>query len=129
MSRVVHFEIHCENPERAIKFYAAVFGWEITKWDGPADYWLVRTGDPKTPGIDGGLLRRPCPTPGGGQGLNAYACTVDVASVDRTIATVTAHGGTIALPKMAIPGVGWLVYFIDTEGNTFGAMQRDPAAK
>ena len=43
MSRVVHFEIHAENPERAVRFYTAVFGWTITKWDGPFDYWLVST--------------------------------------------------------------------------------------
>jgi uncharacterized protein len=30
---------------------------------------------------------------------------------------------------MAIPGVGYLVYCQDTEGNTFGMMQADPAAK
>ena len=27
------------------------------------------------------------------------------------------------------PGVGWLAYFHDTEGNIFGAMQSDPNAK
>jgi hypothetical protein len=30
---------------------------------------------------------------------------------------------------MPIPGVGWLAYAKDTEGNIFGMMQRDPAAK
>ena len=34
-------------------------------------------------------------------------------------------GGRVALPKMAVPGVGWLAYFIDPEGNTFGIMQTD----
>jgi len=50
----------------------------------------------------------------------AYVCTVDVASVDASIATVEASGGTVVLPKMAVPGVGWLVYCKDTEGNIFG---------
>ena len=40
-----------------------------------------------------------------------------------------ASGGTIALPKMPIPGVGWLAYLKDTEGNIFGMMQPDPSAK
>jgi predicted enzyme related to lactoylglutathione lyase len=39
-----------------------------------------------------------------------------------------AAGGTVALPKMAVPGVGWLAYCLDPEGNTFGLMQRDPEA-
>jgi predicted enzyme related to lactoylglutathione lyase len=30
---------------------------------------------------------------------------------------------------MAIPGVGYLAYCQDTEGNTFGIMQADPSAK
>ena len=34
----------------------------------------------------------------------------------------------LALPKMAVPGVGWLAYVKDTEGNLFGLMQADPGA-
>ena len=41
----------------------------------------------------------------------------------------TASGGSIALPKMPVPGVGWLAYFKDTEGNIFGAMQGDANAR
>ncbi|MGZ7109599.1 MAG: VOC family protein, partial [Methanobacterium sp.] len=29
MSKVIHFEIPAEDPERAIKFYEDVFGWKI----------------------------------------------------------------------------------------------------
>jgi predicted enzyme related to lactoylglutathione lyase len=49
--------------------------------------------------------------------------------VDDTIATVTASGGTIALEKMPVPGIGWLAYAKDTEGNIFGVLQPDPTAK
>ena len=38
MPRVVHFEIRADNPERAVKFYSEIFGWEIQKWDGPVEY-------------------------------------------------------------------------------------------
>jgi hypothetical protein len=34
-----------------------------------------------------------------------------------------------ALAKMPIPGVGWLAYVKDTEGNLFGMMQNDPNAR
>lgn len=44
MARIVHFEIPADDPERAIKFYEDVFGWEVQKWEGPFDYWLVTTG-------------------------------------------------------------------------------------
>ena len=129
MSRVIHFEIHAENPDRAGRFYTAVFGWTIKKWAGPVDYWLVTTGPADQRGIDGGLLIRRGPAPAEGQPVNAYVCTIGVASVDDTIATVKASGGTIALDKMPVPGVGWLAYAKDTEGNIFGVLQPDQTVK
>src|SRR5690606_37940608 len=56
-------------------------------------------------------------------------CTVDVSSVDESLARAAAPGGSLALPKMPIPGVGWLAYAKDTEGNIFGMMQMDPTVK
>ena len=41
MSRVVHFEISADQPDRAIRFYENTFGWQFTKWDVPMPYWLV----------------------------------------------------------------------------------------
>ena len=41
---------------------------------------------------------------------------------------VLAAGGAITRPKDAVPGVGWLAYCTDTEGNPFGLMQADPNA-
>jgi uncharacterized protein len=121
MSRVVHFELSVDDPERAIKFYSTVFGWQIHKWDGPQDYWLVTTGAAGTPGIDGAIMRR---MEGGAPVVN----TIDVPSVDQFVAKIIANGGTLALPKMAIPGVGYVAYCIDTEGTTFGIIQADPTA-
>jgi predicted enzyme related to lactoylglutathione lyase len=39
--RVVHFEIHAEQPDRAIAFYSGLFGWGFDKWSGPMPYWLM----------------------------------------------------------------------------------------
>jgi hypothetical protein len=36
--------------------------------------------------------------------------------------------GKVALPKIAVPGVGWLAYCQDPEGNMFGMMQNDTSA-
>jgi uncharacterized protein len=121
MSRVVHFELPADNPERAVDFYRTVFGWQIQKWEGPQDYWLISTGADTKPGINGGLLRRPHP--------GAVTCnTIDVASVDEAVANVTKHGGKNVVPKMPVPGIGYLAYCTDTEGNVFGLMQRDQNA-
>lgn len=122
MPRVIHFELPADNPERAADFYRTVFGWQIQKWQGPQDYWLISTGPEGQPGINGGLLRRPNP--------GAVTCnTIDVASVDEAVANITKHGGKNVVPKMAIPGVGHLAYCTDTEGNVFGVMQADRNAK
>ena len=132
MNRLVHFEIHADDPERAAKFYKDIFGWEITKWDSPAmEYWVVMTApkDSKEPGINGGLVRRKGQRPDIGAPVSAYACTMQVDSIDDTIKKILAVGGIEALPKFAIPGMAWQAYYIDTEGNIFGVHQADPNAK
>jgi uncharacterized protein len=126
-NRVIHFEIHAEQPERAIQFYRQLLGWQFKKWEGPIPCWLAMTGPESERGIDGGLVPRRGPVDG--QAVIAYVCTVGVEDLDGIIAKVTGLGGQIAVPKMAIPSVGWLAYAKDTEGNIFGLMQSDPAAK
>ena len=55
-------------------------------------------------------------------------CTVDVDDLDAFVAKAGASGGSVALPRMAVPGVGWLAYVKDSEGNILGLMQADAAA-
>jgi predicted enzyme related to lactoylglutathione lyase len=129
MSRVVHFEIHAENPERAIAFYQGVFGWKFQKWKGPMDYWLITTGADTERGINGGMIRRMGPGPLEMQAVNAYVCTIGVTAIDESVTKALASGGVLAVPKMPIPGIGWLAYVKDTEGNILGVMQADPQAK
>lgn len=126
MPRVIHFEIHAGDPERAIAFYRALFGWEFTRWNSEIEYWLVKTGEGQ-PGIDGGLVRRRGEIDG--TAVIAYVCTVDVASVEEAAQRAVELGGEVVVPRMPIPGVGWLVYAKDTEGNIFGCMQSDPSAR
>lgn len=115
MPRVVHFEISADEPERALQFYADIFGWKSIKWEGPQEYWLITTGENEQPGINGGLFRRGGPV--------NYVNTIDVPAIDDYITQVTQKGGEVVVPKMEIPGVGLLVYCKDTEGNVFGMMQ------
>jgi predicted enzyme related to lactoylglutathione lyase len=122
MPRPVHFEISADDPERAIAFYETAFGWKVEKWAGPIDYWLIMTGAEDEPGIDGGLNRREGP----GQNVTN---TLDVDSVDAYVEKIVAAGGKVISPKHAVPGVGYLAYCADTEGNVFGLMKNDPNAK
>ena len=122
MPRVIHFEIPADNPDRAVRFYSDVFGWQFKKWEGPMEYWLITTGADGQPGINGGMLRRAQPGSG-------TVNTIDVPSVDEYVANIEKKGGQVVLPKMPIPGIGYLAYCQDPEGNTFGIMQADPSAK
>jgi predicted enzyme related to lactoylglutathione lyase len=130
MNRIVHFEIHAENPDRAISFYKEVFGWQIDKW-GDMDYWMVMTAekDSTVAGINGGLLLRKGPAPVEGQAVNAFVCTVQVDNIDEVIAKVEKAGGVVAMPKFAFSGMAWQAYYKDTEGNIFGLHQVDTNAK
>ncbi len=58
----------------------------------------------------------------------AVVNTINVDDVDAALEKVAAAGGAVAMPKSAIPGVGWNAYFTDTEGNLWGVYQDDPAA-
>ncbi len=132
MNRVVHFEIYADEPERAMKFYTDIFGWTFEKYDfGSTPYYGIHTGpkDTKEPGINGGLLKRPGPAPTPNIAVIGYACTIQVENIDETIKKIEAGGGTLALAKMAIPGMAWQAYYKDTEGNVFGVHQADPNAK
>ncbi len=129
--RVVHFEIQADDPERAIKFYSDIFGWEFPKWMDEPKYWGVMTAPEgsKEPGINGGLLVRPTTTPPPEHGTNAFACTVQVESFDDTAIKIEAAGGRVAMPKFAIQGMAWQGYFLDTEGNVFGVFEPNKDAK
>jgi uncharacterized protein len=129
MPRPIHFEIHAEDPQKAIKFYTGLFGWTFNKWQGPQDYWLIKTGEAGTPGIDGGLTPRRGPRPGPTQPPNAFVCTVDVPNVDATMLKVGELGGKMVVPKMPVPTVGWLAFAHDPESNVFGMLQMDANAK
>lgn len=124
MSRVVHFEVHAEDPQRAIRFYGEALGWTFQPW--AEDYWGIDTGPADQPGINGGLTVRRGPIDG--TAVIAYVCIVDSSNLDASLATVERAGGSVVVPKMALQGVGWLAYAKDTEGNIFGMMQSDQSA-
>jgi len=60
---------------------------------------------------------------------DSVVSVLDVPSVDDYSQRIEKAGGSIIVPKMAVPGVGYIAYFKDTEGNVFGMMQEDPKAQ
>jgi predicted enzyme related to lactoylglutathione lyase len=124
MPRVTHFEIYTDDPETVRPFYEEVFDWKFKKFEGgPVEYWLVTTGSDKEPGINGGITR-----PREGQAPGTIN-TIAVPSIDGFIKKIEQHGGSICVPKMAIPTIGWLAYAQDPQGNVFGIIEPDAKAK
>ncbi len=117
MPRVIHFEINADEPQRAVKFYEKAFAWKISQWEGPMEYWLIRTGEEGEPGIDGAIMKR--------EQQWSTIITIEVPSYEEFARKVEEAGGKIVTAKQAIPGVGCHSYCLDTEGNIFGVLEPD----
>ena len=120
MTKVIHFEISAKDTERAVKFYQAVFGWQVNKF-GSMDYWLVKAGDDKEIGINGAISAE--------SKFKGTVNTISVPSYEEAAKKIVEAGGKILSPKTAVPKIGYMSYCKDTEGNVFGIMQTDPNAK
>lgn len=119
MAKVTFFELSADDPDRAMKFYEKVFGWKFQQYEGQ-EYWLATTGAKGDIGIDGAIQpRKPKSAP--------VVNTIGVTNLDEAIKKVEQNGGKIAVPKIDIPNVGTMVYFLDTEGNMHGLIQPMPS--
>ncbi len=108
---VVYFEIPADDLQCARAFYENTFGWSISTFAD--NYFSVVTKEKGGPGIDGGLMKRV-------HSQQPFANYVQVDSIDRFHKVIEANGGTVVLPKQAIPGAGWYSAFKDPEGNILG---------
>jgi predicted enzyme related to lactoylglutathione lyase len=125
MNTIGYFEIQSSDPVRDIQFYKAIFGWKFIKEEFvPIEYYRIETNS-----IHGGLLKRPAKVPPPESGTNAFVCSVQVESFDKTSELILGNNGQVALPKFAIQGRCWQGYFIDLDNNTFGVFEVDVNAK
>ena len=121
MARPTHFEIPVDNPDRAEKFYAAVFGWSFQRYPGaPSYYGMATTGDSSQGGINGALFQR---VPD-----SQTTLTMETDSIEKTTDKIVAEGGKVLQGKTPIPSMGWFATYEDTEGNKFGLFTNDPNA-
>jgi predicted enzyme related to lactoylglutathione lyase len=117
-----HFTINADDVEEARRFYEVVFGWEFQAW-GPPEFYVVRTGDG---GIEGAVQRRREIVPG--ERIVTLEGTFAVDDVDEVAKAVVTNGGCIIMEKTTIVGVGDLIWFQDSSGNTLGAMRYERTA-
>jgi predicted enzyme related to lactoylglutathione lyase len=113
-----HIEFPADDPERAMRFYSAVAGWEFSPMDGMPDYWVFRTAE----GYGGGVGKRGVSV---GPVVRDYI-TVD--SIDDALAAAERTGGAITEAKSEIPGLGWFAVVTDPEGSEVGLYEAIAAA-
>ena len=122
--RVVHFEIPFDDGDRARRFYAEVFGWQLQQMP-ELQYTMVSTGPvteegmPSEPGyVNGGMFDRAA----AGE-INRPVLTIDVDDIDATWKSIEALGGKPVGEKLAVGEMGFAAYFTDSEGNLIGLWQ------
>jgi len=124
MNTVGYFEIQSSDPRREIEFYKNVFNWKFIREEHvPIEYYRIETN-----GINGGLLKRPAQVPTSQSGTNAFCCSIQVKSFDKTQESILKNNGIIALPKFAVRGRCWQGYFMDADNNLFGVFEVDENA-
>lgn len=124
MNPVIHFEMPAEDRNRMAKFYSGVFGWQ-TQMMGEefGNYVTVSTTDtgpdgrPKSPGaINGGFYPKSPDAP-------VTSVVIGVGDIKAHAKKVADAGGKVLGEPVEIPGIGWYVSFIDTEGNRLSMLQ------
>jgi uncharacterized protein len=128
MPNLYHFSINADDVARARRFYERAFGWKFNAW-GPPNFYMIETNakDEPPPPVRASLQgRRELVA---GQRMIGFECTIAVKSIDDTAKAVLAGGGKVVMEKSIIVGVGALMFFEDTEGNVFGAIQPDAEAE
>ena len=125
-NKLTHFAIHIDDIERAKNFYGEVFEWGFASY-GPQDFLQIKADKTENGELIGALQSRHySPLK---EKLIGLECTIAVENVDEIIQRVENNGGQILMAKTAIPYVGWIAKFLDTEGNLVCAMQSDRGAK
>ena len=113
---VTHLELPAADTARATDFWAGLLGCEFEAMEGPMEYHMTRLTETQGAAI--------YPAEGGERGARPY---FDVDDIQGGAARVRELGGEADEPG-AVPGMGWYATCRDTEGNSFGLWQTDPAA-
>jgi predicted enzyme related to lactoylglutathione lyase len=101
-------------------FFTSVFGWRFEKF-GENEYWFAVTGEENSPGINGAIMKKRDPD-------QPITNSITVEDLDASIEAIEKNGGLVVVPKMPIPGSGYMAFFKDPDGNIHGLWQADPTS-
>lgn len=125
-NELTHFAIYIDDIERAKIFYDKVFDWGFNSY-GQSDFLQIKADKEENSRPIGALQSRNYSPHD--EKIIGFECTIGVENIDETTDKVSQNGGQVLMPKTAIPYVGWISKFLDTEGNLFCAMQYDNTAR
>ncbi len=126
MNPVVHFEMPAEDRKRMAGFYKKAFGWKTQQLgEDMGNYVLATTtetdenGFPTEPGrINGGFFQKTDEKP-----AQVPSVVIAVDDIKEHMKIVEDAGGEVLGEPMEIPGIGFYVSFLDTEGNRVSMLQ------
>ena len=105
-------ELHADDWDTALEFYAKMFGWtrDHAVDMGPmGTYQIFAIAGTAA----GGMMNKPQPGP------TAWSFYFTVAAIDAAMARVTAAGGTVVQGPVEVPGGMWIVQALDPQGVAF----------
>ncbi len=106
---VVHFEIGCQDGERARQFFAKLFDWQVS-------------------GRNAGFMISPSGGAGPGGHIaelaaewgNYVTVYVEVEHLETYLERIADLGGKVLVPPVTLPGQGRFAWFAAPEGNIIG---------
>ncbi len=117
----VWYELLCNDPQAARRFYQAVVGWKIDESPPPGltmDYRMISAAD----GLVGGVFTLNAEmTEQGAQ--PCWMMYLGVDDVDRCVTELVAAGGSVQMPAMDLPDVGRIAMVADPQGAPFYVMR------
>src|SRR5258705_12398470 len=108
-NNVKHFSINADDVPRARRFYEKAFGWKFEPW-GPPNFYLIKTGTDKEPGLEGALQgRREIVA---GETVFGFLGEVGGRLIDEDLWGGGGEGGKKRMVKVSLPSIGEGVFFL-----------------
>ena len=109
------FEVAVSDFERAKKFYEAIFNFEIQTAEMGGSTMGFFPYEPNSGKVSGAIVAGEMNTPGADGATLYFNGDPDLSDV---LGRVEAAGGKVVMPKTQItPEIGYMAFFMDTEGN------------
>lgn len=120
-------EFVVNEPEKLVKFYEIVFGWQVLVKNPYSGDWLInlRPPDPHRPALIAHIIEKEINI------ATSFIGNFAVDSLEQTTQRVLENDGHIYIEEgetresdiIAVAGLGRQRYFCDPEGNMFGAVE------